>query len=185
MRLALSDGIVDRLRQQEESAFNELFRIAGPQVVAFIMSYGPTRDEAEDALQMICIRIWQLGPRFTPAGSIESYLFTAARNEALKILRNAGIRERHVHRYADQIRTDQQAERSWMDDSSADEKVLAAWKSLAMLTEHQRTAFELRYGQEMTIPEIARILGISPKGVERLMTRVNKLIRQYVMNTSE
>ncbi len=182
MRLTLSSDIVDRLRRRDELAFDELLRVAGPSLITFVRSYGVTADEAEDLLQGLYIRIWQLGSRFTPVGSIEAYLFAAARNAVLNALRNAGISERYVRRYADDLAIEKETyTTSSSGDSNREDDIASLRRSLMLLTEHQRTAFELRYGQEMTIPEIARVLGISPKGVERLMTRIRKLLRDYII----
>jgi RNA polymerase sigma-70 factor (ECF subfamily) len=166
----------DRLRQRKESAFQELLQVASPPLLAFVRSYGITADEAEDVIQALYVRIWNLGPRFTPVGSIEAYLFTAARNATLNVLRNAGINERYVRRYAEELEVD-----SSQSDSDREDAIASIRNALTFLTEHQRTAFELRYGQGMTIPEIAQVLGITPKGAEHLMTRVNKTLRQHVI----
>lgn len=181
-KLQLSPDIAARLRARDSSAFDELLRSAGPPIIAFLTSYVHSQDVAEDLFQNILLRIWQLGETLTPEGAFEPYLFGMARNEALAALRKDRIREHYVQRYTDAVHADHAS--GALDDASSiwEDRLERVRRALSALTEHQRTAFELRYGQEMKIAEIAQVLGISEKGVERLMTRIKKLLTEQVLD---
>jgi RNA polymerase sigma-70 factor, ECF subfamily len=184
VRLTLSPGIAGRLRDRDPAAFDELLRVAGPPIIAFLSSYLPSRDAAEDVLQDVVFRIFQQGDRFAPGKSVEAYLFSSARNAALNVLRNADTRDRYTQRYVDEV--------AHLPNSVADAHSVATpdvrdnqlsnlRRAIRALNEHQRATLQLRYAQGLTIPEIAHILGISAKGVERLLTRVKKLLRDQII----
>jgi len=182
MRFSVSANIVERIRRRDEAAFNELLAVAGPPLIGFAMSYGHSYDDAEDLLQGVLVGVWRMGERFAPTVSIEAYLFSAVRNAAVRAIRTAGTQERYARRYAADAAIEQSVSMpAFPGESDRADELARLRQSLDALTEHQRTAFTLRYGQEMTIAEIAHVLGITPKGVERLMTRINKLIRDQIV----
>ena len=48
-----------------------------------------------------------------------------------------------------------------------------------LLTDKQKTCFDLRYNQDLTLAEIGEELGISRQGVHDLIKRCNKMLEGY------
>lgn len=178
-RIELPDDIVARLRAREEAAYQQLIDRVGPALVNFATQMLGSDDEAHDVVQDVLYRVWQQGERFMPVGNqgnLVAYLFAAVRHRVLNTLRHKHVvAVAHTTLAADVVRAE---DRSIDGDMEESDNILRLRHVLATLTEHQRTAFMLRFDQELSNPEIAHILGISVKGVERLMTRARQLLRE-------
>jgi RNA polymerase sigma-70 factor (ECF subfamily) len=179
-RIALSADIIRRLQSRDESACRELYEEAWESLLAIAAAIVQSPDAAEDVVQGVMFRVWERSAQLDPRIDLSDYLVTAVRNAALSALRNdARLRQRHDGLAADvaagELRVDAEpadATLEWQDELEELRRVIST------LTEHQRTAFTLRYGLGMTNAEIARELGISLKGAEQLTARLKKLLRE-------
>lgn len=177
-RIELPEGIVTRLQQRVPEAYEELFRIAGPALLQFAANITRSSDAAEDVVQEVVYRIWELGECFRPSGSVVSYLFTAVRNRALNAYRDEVTEGEYRRRAVNESQfiarlVDSQAS----PDISVSDLADRIRGVLLTLPERQRTAFDLRYGRGMTVPEIAEVLGITPGSAGNLLTRATKTVR--------
>jgi RNA polymerase sigma-70 factor (ECF subfamily) len=171
--------LVDRVRAGDVHAFDTLVRDALDPLARFAYGFVRNTDVAEDIVQDVLARVWHLGNEWQPPVP-GAYLFAAVRNEALKVLRHRDVELRHANR----------VRRDWTPDEATGRLLgpdeLLLWRErmrlfdevLESLTERQRTAFVLRYEQELTVPAIALILGITTKGAEKLVSRVTRLLRE-------
>lgn len=171
--------VAERIRRGDVQAFDRLVRDAFEPLARFAYGFVQNTDVAEDIVQDVLARVWQLGAAWrttTPA----AYLFAAVRNGALKVLRHRGVESRHANRVQQQWTPDATTSRLlgpeelvlWQERMQLFDEVLDS------LTERQRTAFILRYEQGMTVPAIAQILDISTKGAEKLVSRVTHVLRE-------
>jgi len=174
--LVLAPDLVARLQARDEAAFDEVLTLAGPRLVSFAATIVGSHDVAEDIVQDVLLGIWRRETAFDPRGApLAHWLFTATRRVALSWLRS----ETRAHQRERRAMEDRPVVID-EDDSPWEEELVALRRALETLTEHQRTAFTLRYGYDLTIAEIAGVLGITPKGAERLFTRIGKLLREYI-----
>ena len=182
-RLVFSADVVARLRARDELAYRELFEQAWTPLTAIAVAIVQSHDVAQDVVQGVMIRLWNQAEHLTLHGELSDYLVVAVRNAALTALRNDGrLRDRKERMTATQSETilphalPADAGLEWADEMTKLRHVFGT------LTEHQRTAFVLRYGQGMTNAEIARVLGISLKGAEQLTARVTKIVRERFLD---
>ena len=182
-RIVLSADIITRLRIRDESAYRELFERAWSTLFAIAAAIVQSRDIAEDVVQGVIYRLWRQGERLAIHGDLGDYLVTAVRNAALTALRDdKRLRQRHDRLAAALAQEEDELRTSGDDGGTAwDEELAKLRRILATLTEHQRTAFTLRYGRGLTNAEIAGILGISLKGAEQLTARLKKLLRERLL----
>jgi RNA polymerase sigma-70 factor, ECF subfamily len=152
------------------AAHEALFRTFAPSLSAFLARYVGSQAVAEDLVQDLFLAIWADRERLRVAGSVRTYLFTAARNRALNYLK----RERLAGRF--------RAE--WMDtaDPSAPGEsdlltALAIQRALDALPPRRRRIFALRRIADLSHTQIATRLGISVKTVEVQMGRAIKSLK--------
>lgn len=171
---------MSRLRAQDEEAFRELYDEAWDGLLAIAAAIVQSRDIAEDVVQGVMFRVWQRGDALDPHVNLADYLVTAVRNASLSALRDdTCLRQRHDGLAAET------ALHEWRGDKPTahttlewEEELHELRRVLATLTEHQRTAFTMRYALEMTNQQIADNLGISLKGAEQLTARLKRLLRE-------
>jgi RNA polymerase sigma factor (sigma-70 family) len=121
---------------------------------------GRNREDAEEVLQTCYVKILEGRARFDGRSSFKTFLFgvirkTAAESRRRNILRvsklaNLFLQHRTVPSPAD---PEEAASRS--------EDVSRLRRALARLARRQREVVELVFGQELTLEEAARVLGIS------------------------
>jgi RNA polymerase sigma-70 factor (ECF subfamily) len=175
------DAYVTGIRCGDEVVFTALVRTYLDPLTRFAFSLLSDEDAAHDIVQDVFTRIWQLGADWSPHGRIAAYLFAAVRRRALDVLRDARAQmraqetlrahldfvEREVDPYADVVFA-----------HLVSDGILA-------LTERQRDALYLRYGQGQTMAQVAEILGVDARAAERLIARAIASLRRRLAGALE
>lgn len=176
---AVEQQLVARVRGGDRAAFEALFLRYAPVLGSFLLAYVRSREVAEDLVHDLFLALWRERETWHPAGTIEAYLFLAARNRARNYLRHERIVQRWEERSAREL-----AEAS--DDESADERLEAlerqamVIRAIAQLPERARLVATLRWVDGLTYPQIAQRLGITVKGVEKAVARAFQAIQQQL-----
>jgi len=161
----------DQLRADDERLFAKLFLDHYTSLCEFVDAYIRAPDVAEEIVQAVFFRLWESRDSWQPKRGARAYLFAACRNQALDYLRH----ERIVIRTTD-VALDSDAGRARAPDR-ADHDLEAAELGDRLravvdgLPERRRMVVVLRWQHQLTNPEIARIMGISVKGVEMQFSR--------------
>lgn len=80
--------LLGRVALRDRAAFGELYRLAAPKLFAICLRILKDKQEAEDALQEVFVRIWHNADRYFPdVASPQAWMNTVARNHAIDILR--------------------------------------------------------------------------------------------------
>lgn len=162
----------ERLAREIEQLFRAHYRGLCAHVRDFVYSI----DAAEEIVQEVFLRVWdncRLGRTELPT---KAYLYAAARNHALSVLRHERVLHDHETRAllaSDNNDTDPTVQ----DDIEVDELTTAARNVIARLPDKCRRVFTLSRERGLTYVEIAQVLGISVKTVELHMTRAFKALR--------
>lgn len=144
--------------QRSEGSVEQLHeRYAGPLYVFALRLVGD-RQGAEEVVQDTLLRVWSNGDRYDPGrGSLDTWVFTIARNRATDMLRRRAARPRAAAPLED----------APMVPTDADvDRVIEAWvlgEALATLSpEHREAIIEVHY-RGRTVRETAELLGL-PEG---------------------
>ncbi|QGJ72000.1 ECF RNA polymerase sigma factor SigD [Planctomycetales bacterium 10988] len=84
--------LVERVRQGEELAWNELISQFEGRLLAFVQGRLPRKDQAEDVVQETFIGFVTSLPNYDSSRSLESYLFSIAAYKLTDFLRKEGRR---------------------------------------------------------------------------------------------
>ncbi len=166
--------LVSRVQAGDERAFEELFKSEYSALVTFVDAY-VGRAASEELVQEIFLGIWRRHETWKPVGSVRAYLFTAARNQALSMLRKQRVASR-----AAQVCSVEESvlgtavTPSPAQELSAEETAVACRKAIHELPESNRVVMMLRWDYGMSHAEIAFVLGTSIKGVEGELNRAMK-----------
>lgn len=138
--------------------------------------------DAEDVLQTVFLRFWRRDPEAASVDNLRSYLYRAAINASLDLLR-ARQEERNVQSL-DEVNLP-------LPDgtSGADETImLRSWlrSALAKLNPKHAEMFALRYLQELDNREIAKIMKTSQAVVAITLFRIRKqLQKDFIQQSSQ
>lgn len=144
-----------------ESSMREARRIVG------------NHHDAEEAVQEALVRAWRAGPREVRIDSPAAWVLQITRNESLRVL------ERRTR-----VRTRELPEDSGSEPCEEDRRLeqlvtqSATRDALNRLAPDDRALLLLRYGEDLSQPEVARRLSLPEGTVKVRLHRVRKRLRQ-------
>lgn len=169
------EQLMERVRLVgDEKAFNELHRRYARLLQGFFFRrLGGDNQLASDLLQDTFERVWSARIQYTAEQPFRTWLFTVAYNLCKNIYRSNEREQAYLESLPTEEPFEEDTTPVQLDTAAFDQ---ALQQELARLNEPQQMLFELRFTQEMTIPEIAAIIGI-PEGTvkSRLHTLTNYL----------
>jgi RNA polymerase sigma-70 factor (family 1) len=163
-----------RLKQDDERAFDALFRHYSALVYRFAFSYLKSRPAAEEIVQECFIKIWEKRAQLRDDVPLKGYLFTTAHHAVLNELR----RDQHHLRLHGQVAA-AAGPASVANEAEYQEMEALYHAALERLPPRQREAFELSRQQGLSYPEIAERQGVSVKTVEAHIMQALKTLRTY------
>jgi RNA polymerase sigma-19 factor, ECF subfamily len=168
-----------RVRAGDVAAFEQIFKSLHAPLCEVVDSYVRSQDVAEEIVQDLFFVLWTTRNRLPPARSFRAYLFAAARNRALHHLRHRAV----VRRWAERTRWDADIAPTGSPVPRPDqvlqasEQTAAIRRAIAQLPPRARTAFLLCWEHEMSHAAAATAMGISVKGVEKLVGSARAKLR--------
>ena len=133
-------------------------------------------DDAEDVLQETCIKILDNIDSFKGDGSLLTWLYRVATNEALQHLRRQTRLFQSIDSMGDALTSKLRAET--MLDGHQLETVFQ--QALLTLPTQQRLAFNLRYYDELSYDDIAMVTGSIPANVKANYHNAKEKIVNYL-----
>jgi RNA polymerase sigma-70 factor (ECF subfamily) len=165
-----------RIRAGDESAFDAVFRAHYPRLVRMAESIVGERAPAEEIAQEVMLELWRRRESLQVEQSFGAYLIRSTRNRALNHIRHQRIVAREL--------AAAKFEAPESPGTDADmlgvelEKVVR--EAIAALPERCREVFELSRVQGMRYVEIASVLDISVKTVEKRMGQALSELREHL-----
>lgn len=180
------DKLIERIKQDDKSAFESLFRLFYRDLCKFCIKY--VRDEivAEEVVQEVFINIWDRRLQIDINTSVKAYLFTAVKNRSFNYLKLQLPKEQS------KVELEHVALME-VDNSDGElvKKELYRQVNMAIdrLPNKCKVIFNLSKNSGMTYKEIAEELDISVKTVEnqvghalrKLRTELNPLWDKIVV----
>jgi RNA polymerase sigma factor (sigma-70 family) len=126
---------------------------------------GPS--DADDVVAAAVLRVLS-APSWTSVENRRAYLYRAVLNEALNVRRATARRLRR------EVRAAQSAS---IEAVSSDVDVLEALRRLSV---RQRAVVYLRYWMDLPVREVAEVLGVAPRSVERDLTAARRRVKELM-----
>ncbi len=173
------EKLMQGVQKGKVAAFNELYdRYSRRLLSYFYRELGGDREKAQDFLQEVFMKIVEKPQLFDTQRSFSSWIFTVAYNMCKNEYRRLDVRKSTE----DDLRLDQLSSRVETEGQNPEQKVDEETFHKALLAELEefgdghRSAFLLRHQQNLSIKEIAEILGCSEGTVKsRLFYTTQKL----------
>ncbi len=159
----------------DAASIEALFRAHYSRLCDFVNCYVRSPETASDLVQDLFVHLWER----CDAGDVPllttAYLYTAARNRALKHLRHRRVVARWAERVASApLPTGPQADERLRTREMAE----ASSRAIDALPDRCRQIFLLSREKYLSYAEIAEVLGISVETVETQMWRALKSLRK-------
>lgn len=172
---------MQRIRDGDEAVYETLFRTFAPGLCTFLTRYVGERAVAEELVQDVFLSLWDHRATVHITGSVQGYLFAAARNRALNHIEH----ERVVDRFRVSVLTRMTPADASLQGEAECFAALEMQDALAQLPARCRLVFNLQRNHGMTYDEVAASLAISVKTVEVQMGRALKTLRAWYTTQEE
>lgn len=138
-------------------------------------------DEAEDVVQEVFIKVWNIRETLDDKNNVKSYIYTMVRNQALDSIKKKATKLRIISEIAafrDEVEKDQ------FFESDVDKYLLIdqLYVSIRQLPPKCREVFTLSKIKGLTYSQIAEKMNISVKTVENHIGKGLKILRQNLGN---
>lgn len=158
-----------QLKQGNHRAFETLYRAHYPSLFRFALRFYPDHTLVEQSIQELFVRLWEHRSQLSEVLSPRAYLFASLRREILQQKK----KESNIHALVipaeDAFVYSPQELCIQKEESSLRKTELA--EALNGLPLRQREALYLKYYEELTYPEIAKVMGIHYQSVVNLIFR--------------
>jgi RNA polymerase sigma-70 factor, ECF subfamily len=153
------DTLSKRLAWGDQAAFAEFYDASADRLHHYLWAFLGSKEDAEDVLQETFVRLARSGKRLAKVENLTAYLFTIARNEALRL----GSRRGKTKSLAETTPVSGMFEDVQECNSRQVESAEAAALALGKLSQPLREVVELKFYAGLTFREIAEVTG-APQG---------------------
>ncbi len=165
------------IKNGDKKAFDEVFLKYFKCLHAYACTLVKERDDAEELVQNVFVRIWTKRAQLKTDGFLKSFLYRSVHNECLNYLKHQKVRARFSLHYADWLRNDTGDLGAEIMVSELDRQIQLAILALPVKC---RQVFHLSRFDGMKYQQIADTLGISIKTVENHMGKALKILKGKV-----
>lgn len=168
--------LVTQLTQDDEAAFSELYIRYKDKLSYFCFYLLKSKEEANDIVQEIFIRIWESRSFINPELSFSAFLYTMARNRIMNYFRDIDIDTKVKEIFAARKITVEETTESQIIYTEYQEILQAA---IDLLPTQRKRIFNMSRVENMPHKEIAAELGISINTVQEHISEALKFIKLY------
>lgn len=170
----LSDEeLAGKAKAGSRSCFEELMYRYNSRLFHFLKSKTETDEEAEDLVQETFLKAYKNLKRFTSEWKFSTWIYTTANRLSISHHRARTAKKRT-------LRENPLSEGS-QENVQKDMELKNIWHQAKKLRPEQHKALWLRYGEEMSIEEIAKILKKNKITTRVLLHRARQNLAQYLM----
>lgn len=170
--------ILFRISQNDEKAFALFFDLFYPKIYSFSLPIVQHQYLAEEIVQEVMLKIWNIREEILSIKSIDNYMHVAARNKCIDLIRSDGIRSRkhdelsssYDNTYFDQERTVLKQARQFLAEG------------ISTLPLRQREIYTLSENGNHSLEQIADILQIKKTTVKSHLKSAKKTLRKYLLD---
>ena len=176
MKHANSDDELDlmkRIKAKDADALEELYDLYNRLLFGMIISIVKKREEAEDVLQEVFVKIWEKASTFKEnRGNVYSWIVTLTRNKAIDRIRSKGYKtqKKASHLVDEPDFTLEGDHYDPLETTIFSDRAELVKKALEQIPEKQSEVIKIAYYKGMTQSEISDHLDI-PLGTVKTRTR--------------
>jgi RNA polymerase sigma-70 factor (family 1) len=156
------------------STFEALFREHYSTLANYAFSLLKNREDAEDVVQDVFVKLWQNSPAVVTTPQVKFYLFTSTKNSCISLLR------KQSGKYfvpANEVSLSGAAHDEPPEEGT--DLLSIAEKAISALPPQCQVIFRMSRLGKMTYQEIADEMGISVKTVENQVGKALRMMREY------
>lgn len=169
--------LIDLLKDDDEAAFAEIYKRYAKSLTDFTASKLFNLEDAQDIIHNLFVRFWEDRKQVNISSNLKTYLFTITRHRIIdKIRRNITRKE-----YAAMLQSLTNAYQPDIEQQiAAKELQRTIENSLNELSPKVKEIYQLSREENLSIPEIAKKLGLSQQTVKNQLSTALSHLRRSV-----
>lgn len=179
------NGIIEKLKQGNDSVFKELVETYRNMVVNTCFGLLHNTEDAEDVAQDVFIEVFRSVASFRADSKISTWLYRIAVNRSLNFIRD-NKKRKWFQSFDDLMESKKEALNQLNYQSSDDpesemensQRALLLHEAIDSLPENQRVAFTLNKYEDLAYKEISEVMNLSVSSVESLIHRAKKNLQK-------
>jgi RNA polymerase sigma-70 factor (family 1) len=166
--------LVRRLKTGDKEAFSDIFSVYYKDLVLFAFSFTRDREDSEEIVQDVFVKLWEDHEKITIEGSIRSYLLKTIQNKCFDRHRHKQVRDQHGSYVI---------ENSPLFDYDTENYILYSElellleKAISKLPENLKETFEMSRFEGIKYQDIANKLNVSVRTIEVRISKALELLR--------
>lgn len=175
------EDLCKRIKSGEKDAYQILFEKYAPRIYNFSLTYLKNRDDAEELVQNVFLKIWEKRNSLDATQNLKSFIFKIAVNTIYDFIRRKNIE----HAYEDYARLNFKPNENYTWHSVIFEEMKNNLDKLVLqLPEQQQKIFQLSKLEGLTNKEISQKLKLSKRTVENHLYRALTFLKKHFKNES-
>lgn len=163
-------------------AFTQLYSTHLNNLYRYIFLFTKSKEETEEILQEIFIKIWENREKLPEVDSVKNYLFRIAKNKLLDKIRHLQIRQRVLS----EIKKNKgYSETTTSDQCTYREYYRLVQQAIEKLPPRRKLIFRLNVENGLSQDEIAVQLNISKSVVQKQVYSASHFVREYLFKHGE
>lgn len=165
-----------RLKKGDTNAYLEIYNKYHPALYSYILRFLKIPELAEDVLQEVFLKLWEVRERIDPTQSFNAYLYKISRNSVLKSLKKIATEDElriqvshHMHAAVEEADIKLQWQQYQQFLHAAIGQLPPQRQKVFILCRHESKKYE----------EVAAELGISRNTVKEHMVLAAKFLKEY------
>jgi RNA polymerase sigma-70 factor (family 1) len=167
---------IDNLRSGIETAFEEVFNHFHQKLYFFFLKHTGDRYQAEELVQVTFVKLWQHRQKLSYEHTLSEQVFRIARTSMIDAFRKSSSEQRALQ----EVKQEQETTTT-IEDASTMDLTDQLEKGIHAMPPVQQKVFLLSRYEGLSNKEIAHHLSISPKTVERHITKALRLLREVMV----
>lgn len=151
--------------------FEQLFKDHYNSLANYALSIVKNRQDAEDVVQDVFVKLWQNSPQVVGTNQVKFYLYTATKNTCISLLRKQAGKTF--------VQPEDIPEQSPSTFTHSPDPAQFVQQALSLLPAQCLAVFKLSRFGKLTYQQIAEELGISVKTVENQMSKALRIMRDF------
>ena len=168
--------LVEKLQMEDIEAFDQIFKRYSNKLYGFAFKYLKSKEETEELIQDIFLKIWENRKSLKKESSLKAYLFTVAYHKICRLFRRRQIYLKFIEE------STQVAGQSSDPEEEVDYK--STLKQIDMLIEklpkRQRAIFIKSRKEGKSTREIAEEMNLAPGTVDNNISAALKFLRKQI-----
>ena len=169
--------VIEQLRDGSKEAFRLMFDEVGPKIYAFALSYLKNDFEAEELLQEVFLKLWEIRSSLDSSRNLKSFLFKICINLIYDFIRRKNIEQVYLD-YSEK-NNPSSGDNTWHEVIYND-MLNNLQQLIAAMPEQRQRIFRMSKEDGLSNEEIADRLNLSKRTVENQLYRAVSFLKEKI-----